>query len=957
MSKHRRIIRSVLLLSVSTIVVHVEASPRMTAGFVEDFHEKEYTRIEAVVDSLRRAGNRLPEGENAEYVLDRQSLILQGDDDALDVVLRRTEALLSLIETLPNAPDLSFQRSQLTDLKQAAEQAPFEANNDTRRSERRQLFLDACGVRRSIATQNPILNFDSIAYIPQNERGGFIGNGSYKGCCPGCEHSWTPEEFRAFDWTKPVTGLSSKNSSAPAILSGYRAGAGSSESILKNKTVSNGRLAGTQLDGNGDFSTSFDLSYDGNSIVFSCAPAGEKTYHLFRANLDGNEIVQLTDGALPDYEPCLLPNGRVVFASLRRLAAHRHHHGDNEPLGLATLFSMAHDGTDLIQLSWHEASELHPVVDNEGYIVYTRWDQIDRSAGTAHNLWRCFPDGRDPRSLGANYPLPHYVLDQDVSTDGVADRPNALLQVQAIPNTTQKYIAIASRHHAHLPGVPVVFDAAYPDDNAMSQTKIITGCELPVEAAGPGNTPTAGIPNGADWFTSPWPLSMDFYLCAGSKYNTGIYLLDRFGNIVILYSGVAANPIPLRGRPIPPELPTRTYQGERDSDSRHKAVIVIDNVYESDFEWPTETSIKAIRVIQLIPRPWTNPLRHEPEVGASRDGIARQILGTVPVEEDGSAFFEAPSGKLIYFQALDETGAAVQSMRSGTYVHPGEVLRCTGCHEDRWNANQSRSLTEIAAVQRPPSTLSPEPSGTLPFNFYTLVSPLADNTCKPCHETRNKGLRDFSYKSMQKKGFYFNADAGTNSSLKAPHGGTRTKAGRFGFRESELGKTLMASHKDRLTPEQLRRIIVWVDANSMELGAYYAAEEQRNGQEKWPLLDMDPENPTGVESELRNPTAEELAGAEVRLRHSSPEKHATPSARFHITRHGLRIDNVTSGEWTMYLRSLDGRMVYCRTIAVPLEKRITCAFPSLAQGVYTIDLVSKGTRVRDHVLMVGAGDR
>ena len=54
------------------------------------------------------------------------------------------------------------------------------------------------------------------------------------------------------------------------------------------------------------------------------------------------------------------------------------------------------------------------------------------------------------------------------------------------------------------------------------------------------------------------------------------------------------------------------------------------------------------------------------------------------MEEDGSVYCEAPVGKALYFQLLDEKGMAVHSMRSATYVHPGEHLSCLGCHEDKW---------------------------------------------------------------------------------------------------------------------------------------------------------------------------------------------------------------------------------------------------------------------------------
>ena len=43
----------------------------------------------------------------------------------------------------------------------------------------------------------------------------------------------------------------------------------------------------------------------------------------------------------------------------------------------------------------------------------------------------------------------------------------------------------------------------------------------------------------------------------------------------------------------------------------------------------------------------------------------KRILGTVPVEEDGSAYFEVPGNTYLFFQLLDKDGMMIHSMRSG----------------------------------------------------------------------------------------------------------------------------------------------------------------------------------------------------------------------------------------------------------------------------------------------------
>jgi len=72
------------------------------------------------------------------------------------------------------------------------------------------------------------------------------------------------------------------------------------------------------------------------------------------------------------------------------------------------------------------------------------------------------------------------------------------------------------------------------------------------------------------------------------------------------------------------------------------------------------------------------------------------VLGTVPVEADGSAYFRAPAGLPLNFQALDERGQAIQIMRSVTYLQPGETTGCVGCHESRTTAPPRRSGVPLA---------------------------------------------------------------------------------------------------------------------------------------------------------------------------------------------------------------------------------------------------------------------
>ena len=68
-----------------------------------------------------------------------------------------------------------------------------------------------------------------------------------------------------------------------------------------------------------------------------------------------------------------------------------------------------------------------------------------------------------------------------------------------------------------------------------------------------------------------------------------------------------------------------------------------------------------------------------------------------------------------------------------------------------------------------------------------------------------------------------------------------------------MGKALLndthqkAMQAGDISPDDFHRIVLWLDANSMELGSYHDDEAQRAGKVIWPVLEADPANPTGVE--------------------------------------------------------------------------------------------------------------
>jgi MYXO-CTERM domain-containing protein len=340
-----------------------------------------------------------------------------------------------------------------------------------------------------------------------------------------------------------------------------------------------------------------------------------------------------------------------------------------------------------------------------------------------------------------------------------------------------------------------------------------------------------------------------------TSYNNTMVLLDTSATPAKrteLYktSDASLRPIyamPVAARTPPPIIAENTYQGERWYPEARPATVQIQNVYVTDSygKLPDGVKIKSLRIVQILPK--TTPLFNQPRLGYSSENVAKMALGTVPVEDDGSVFFEAPIGKEIMFQVLDDKGMAVQTMRSGTYLHPGENMTCVGCHEDKLAAPPAGGTP--AASKRPASKMEMELGKIEPINYARTISPILTKKCVPCHQSKSVSPTDVKYSSMEPYSFWF---AGDISDTVAKHGGSRSKAGAIGALGSRMGKALLtATHQKAqsdgtYTDMDARTLVQWLDLGSDELGAFDNQDGQRRGDLVWPSLDVDKNDPQGL---------------------------------------------------------------------------------------------------------------
>lgn len=572
--------------------------------------------------------------------------------------------------------------------------------------------------------------------------------------------------------------------------------------------------------GRGNFTT-LSLSYDGRTLYFAFAPRARRkpdfhspertTFHIYAVGADGEGLRRLTSGPDDDFDPCELPDGGVAFISTRRGGFGRCHN-PWEPLPTYTLHRMDRDGSNVRALSFHETNEWHPSVLADGRIAYSRWDYVDRSAANFHGIWVSNPDGTGAAALFGSYTA----------------RVNACYQPRAIPGS-HRIAFIAGAHHAAVGGSLAILDPARAGLDPETGEDRFDAIEV--------LTPEVCFPEAAGWpgsyFHSPWPLSENYLLVSFSfdplpgmgpgvdeDTKTGIYLFDRFGNLELLYreDGLSCMyPIPLAPRPKPPVVasaldPALGGEGE----------FLLADVRRSLFPLPPGRPIRELRVFQVFPKSRTH-VANEPRIGHANAEPVRALLGTVPVEEDGSAYFRAPARKPLFFQAVDASGRAVQGMRSVAYLQPGERRGCVGCHEPQPAAPP---LAPPAAHRRAPSEIRPGPDGTRPWNYARLVQPILDARCLGCHaEGGSRPVLDGapsgeftrSYESLRPYVRWFEWGGGGIDAFVA------TRPGQMPADESPLFAVLRDErHAEaaRLSDEEVRRLYLWADGNAAFYGTY-----------------------------------------------------------------------------------------------------------------------------------------
>lgn len=546
-------------------------------------------------------------------------------------------------------------------------------------------------LHRQLMVSNPLLDMDRLALVRFD-----LGDRSRKA---GAGELGTPSANYTSVYSSQRTGINAEI----AELSNLRTKPSLKIIYKPNRPVN---IADLQIHWNAD------------KLLFSSIDDNDR-WQVYEVATDGSNFQQKVKVYEPDLDFCdanYLPDGRIIVSSNVGYHGVPCVHGDDE-VGNLSLYDPKTGS--FRRLTFDQDGNWNPVVTSSGRVMYTRWEYTDLTHYFSRMVFHMNPDGTENKSLYGSGSF----------------FPNSIFDMKPLPGSHSKFIGVITGHHGVVrSGRLMIFD---PTKSRKEEKGIIQ--ELPFKDR-------KIVPEIKDYlvdgvwpqFIRPVPLDDNYFLVTAKihpKGLWGVYLVDVFDNLTLVAeyegSGLMA-PLPYIKRPIPPVIPDKVNLKDKE------ATIFIQDIYhgEGTMGLPRGT-VKELRIFAYEYAYWRSISDHD-GMGIQSGWDIKRLLGTVPVEADGSVIFKVPAQTPISIQPLDEKGRALQWMRSWFTPMPGETVSCVGCHEDQ---NQIPMPKRVIASQTKPHQLKVPEGGVRPFTFDLEIQPILDRACVACHTGEN-GVKD-----------------------------------------------------------------------------------------------------------------------------------------------------------------------------------------------------------------------
>lgn len=543
------------------------------------------------------------------------------------------------------------------------------------------------------------------------------------------------------------------------------------------------------------------LHWDGDRAMFT-QTMSDNRWNVFEVKLNNGDCKKLIDNPEPDlefYDGTYLPDGRIIANSNIGYQGVPCVNG-SDPVGNMVLYTP--QSKNLRRLTFEQDANWNPVIMNNGRVMYTRWEYTDLTHYYTRIVMNMNPDGTEQKALYGSGSM----------------FPNSTFDVQPLPGYASAFVGIISGHHGVArSGRLILFDPAKARKGAAGMLQEIPHRNRPIVEEVKDRLVDGVWPQ----FIKPSPLNDTYFLVAAKLDKNdlwGIYLVDKFDNVTCLHKMEGEgyiSPIAVRKTVTPPAIPDRVKLDDK------QATVFIQDIYEGEgLKGIPRGTVKSLR-LHAYEYAYVQTQSDHNWHGIQSGWDIKRMLGTVPVEEDGSVIFKIPANTPVSIQPLDKDGVAVQWMRSWLTGQPGEIVSCVGCHEDQ---NQIVIPKRVIASQKAPHALTPPEGGTRSFTFDLEVQPILDRACIACHNGEGKA---FDLRGGKKDGRGYGTSYLNLHPYVHRQGGEGDMVVLYPYEyhpnTSELVRLLKKGHYNvQLTDAEWRKIYNWIDYNAPDKGYFNA---------------------------------------------------------------------------------------------------------------------------------------
>ena len=481
-------------------------------------------------------------------------------------------------------------------------------------------------------------------------------------------------------------------------------------------------------------------------------------YDLTVDNLSRVIPSDLDAGFGQDTSPTYLPDGRIVFSSTRQQANQALLLDEGKPQYQAldesrdqiasVLHVMDADGSDIQQISFNQSHDLNPIILSSGKILFSRWDNMANN--NSINIYQMNADGSGLEIVYGRHSHDSELSDEVLQFTQLTEQPSGQLLAALKPFVSNdwggEYINIDIANYIDNT-MPV---ASQTGLNGPAQVSALFNNILIDGSISPGGLFSAVYPlwDGSQRLLFSWSqcrvydpqqvidegegesvvrtiLPCDDELLTNLQVEAapllfGLWMFDPIENTQLVinvpeegqfYTDVVA----MQAR----AFPTDAQQAEvfdQELANNNLGRVHIKSVYDfagidvtaqsiAVMADPSQTPVgdrpaRFLRVVKAVSIP-SEEVRDfdDSAFGRNPNQLMREIIGYVPIEPDGSVYFEAPANVALAFSILDENGRRIgERHQNWLQLAAGEVRTCNGCHSQDSEAPHGRADAEADSI-------------------------------------------------------------------------------------------------------------------------------------------------------------------------------------------------------------------------------------------------------------------